>query len=817
MTAAGIIVLSVGRSDAVLTEELTPKLVTAPRSRNATATQRTDKSQSEKKFDFEKKLSDADNIELLLATGGQNECDKAWELIKDSISARPKFVADNIKSWLQPLFDVGRYENLRELTQAGIKDNYSDSATLSECLRSQALAALNSGNPRYAVATAWRYFSSSQTKQSRTAVAVLAEAIDQQNPNKNESLGTALIIDQLVDAGTMSEDQAEKKFKNYKLLAKSAWAIVENNSSGFEFPLSDQPVASPGTTEDLLRLGNKRLIEGRFNGPEGALTYFCKAGINNDCRGKKLVSAIEGVACAVRGIDKSHKREIELIENLKQKKAILPEVQAIVGSKADEVALAASRLSTIALTEQLIPPESERMRRTELVATENEKVKIESAIPYSSPFANVVYLSPSHIRICVGSRLTGRDNWFYFKIRNPKKRTVRIDFVKTQDDRYEAINPVWTASGVEDNDGNPSEPKTFVAANGTVCPKGAGNGWRYLRDTWNGPGTLCTIANFEDDSLVAMRVPYTADDDERLANFNAATKRASRVIGTTTQGHQMRIYDFPQLTKNVSGATQPTLLIYAREHADEQDGSWAAAGAVKFLASDSPAAASIRSRMGVIVIPILDNDGAAVGVHQSIMNGFGPIEMARENVVYADWLTSEIIAGRSIFLSINLHNVPSGAPHISCAVAPGFGATGRAADRFNEMLASTLNPTTFSMELKPWSRGIAPYRLGGWLASTYGCISLHYELNSQERTRHLSTDELGDIGSSIINAASSYLEDPVGQAAFKVSDDHRSTRLQLRKKHANELKSALKNVLLEDGVLDKVSNWNIRKGEKAIK
>jgi hypothetical protein len=107
--------------------------------------------------------------------------------------------------------------------------------------------------------------------------------------------------------------------------------------------------------------------------------------------------------------------------------------------------------------------------------------------------------------------------------------------------------------------------------------------------------------------------PFTPDDAQRLVN-QAAEKLPAAVpfeLCRTREGRPTPALVIHEPGQN--GAPQFGVWLQARQHAWESGSSWVCRGAVEWLTSDDPRAASLRKTAKVYVVPIMDIDNVAVG------------------------------------------------------------------------------------------------------------------------------------------------------------------------------------------------------------
>jgi hypothetical protein len=316
------------------------------------------------------------------------------------------------------------------------------------------------------------------------------------------------------------------------------------------------------------------------------------------------------------------------------------------------------------------------------------------------------------------------------------------------------------------------------AKNGPLIPDTSGQKWHYLenvsygrsgggnllqgnllggRHAVLGGGIMSFEETFEQDNVfVSMRFPYTYGYNEAFLTELAQDFPWVKVhnVGKSKEGRNLRVV---QIGEGVDreGKQKPTVVVYAREHGNEHDTSFAAEGAIRFLVSDEDAAIEARLNLCFIVIPLLDPDGASGGKYNNITESYFFGDQIPEALAYSAWFKKWMDDGNRLDLILNLHNVRSfGSPHLFCPeIEPQ-----RFADfqTFHQFVMKELSG--FEIRKDPSQRGNQLFRLGGWLKNYYGPLCVPYELNTQAPSRHLTMNETRQMGVGLVVAAVKYLE-----------------------------------------------------------
>lgn len=377
-------------------------------------------------------------------------------------------------------------------------------------------------------------------------------------------------------------------------------------------------------------------------------------------------------------------------------------------------------------------------------------------------------------------RLTspGLRNWFMLRVENVPASgiTVRLDLDGISTQKWGSLNPLYSyCNDLSDLAayGSKAQPAVLAAArNGAQIPDtaAAGQQWHYLTEVWTDYGErLSVVHHFERDAYVAMRIPYLPAYHDAFLRSLANEPNVSVIrLGESGSGR-------PLVLAKISASEQserekPCILIYAREHANEQDGSWAVQGAIQFLISGAPDAARLRERANFLFIPLLDPDGAAAGSYERITYSFKRNNPSAEALAYGGWFTQWLDAGKRLDIVLNLHNVESSEfAHLCCFFAEP-GRLGVSQD-LHAAISRRITAADGIYRVDPkFGQGYTTNRLGGWLGYYYGPLPMLYELNSQEKHRHLTLAELRDMGRRLVLGCTDFLDSPQAAPALATID-----------------------------------------------
>jgi len=398
--------------------------------------------------------------------------------------------------------------------------------------------------------------------------------------------------------------------------------------------------------------------------------------------------------------------------------------------------------------------------------------------------------------------------WFMFKLKGVAGKAVRIDLKGIPLDKWHTLNPVYQyADGAVPaisepllpDDYNLRSAKTVDGHNGTRMPDTSGEpgGWHFIQDVWaTGGSTLSFVHTFDkNDATVAMRTPFTLEDEEALmaqaTQDKAPPDMAAQVIdiGKTPEGRTLHV------VKLSSGGEQgekghPCILMYAREHADEHDSSWLVAGALRWLLADNEKAQDLRSKFTFMFIPILDVDLAAKSGHAHVITSFLPNAVTPESIAYAGFFEKWMQKGNPADIVFNFHNMESaeGENLVPPIFPPKDSPWSAPTIALHREIRAEEQSEGFSVHQDSWTTQFSPERLGGWLAGVYGALHLPYEANSQNPQRHVLATEISRAGSVMLQAGCAFLTSDASRASRKLSADGRGAYEERWGKYGTQLR-----------------------------
>lgn len=413
--------------------------------------------------------------------------------------------------------------------------------------------------------------------------------------------------------------------------------------------------------------------------------------------------------------------------------------------------------------------------------------------------------NPVHFRITFPDGRAGA-GFFLFRLANVKGKTVRVDFKTTRADNWTTLNPVYA---YPDRFGSARQelatPELFQSAspttegqralsrapNGPNLPDTTGQHWHFIPNAKAKPKqNLFTFTHTfgpaptgrqGDDVYVSMKYPFTPAYLKRYVR-RIRTRRAVTVheAGWSSLPNQRPLYVVQVgQARFKDGDPKPCVVMYAREHADEHDSSWAAQGAIEFLSSRKPRAQRLREMAVFLIVPLLDPDGAVESRYSRITHSFtrSEDEISHEAIEYFDFFMDWVTSGKRLDLVFNMHNVESNeTPHVRCPLiepeADESIRTGRS--RFGRTLHQRIRKRMTRLDInvaaRPGERRYTAGRLSSILRREFRTLPAVYQVNSQAPSRHLLLSELRKIGVELAVGGATLLHSDKAQPVLQKLD-----------------------------------------------
>ena len=317
-------------------------------------------------------------------------------------------------------------------------------------------------------------------------------------------------------------------------------------------------------------------------------------------------------------------------------------------------------------------------------------------------------------------------------------------------------------------------------------------------------------------ATVAMRVPFTYTYYQSLlqklrdAHLPGVTVDD---LGQTAEGRELTairvedpaatthldIHPLTQSVRNepavrvqVTGADaqapdqRGVIVVYAREHAMEADGSWVVDGVLRSLLGH--AHDDLLKSYTWILIPILDVDAASHSMHEGEANRafiYNTAKQYNPYIRYAAYLRAFANANRPIAMAISIHNPecreypvalsPFYQIHVTDPAAwKRYGSWCQVDDlpdnhhdtvAFNTLFFNRLRACALPVGNDEPLEGLEYilYRLGGSSYRLFDALPLTFEINSRYPDRRLSIKENEDIGDQLVSAVGDFFTTPEGQ------------------------------------------------------
>lgn len=334
--------------------------------------------------------------------------------------------------------------------------------------------------------------------------------------------------------------------------------------------------------------------------------------------------------------------------------------------------------------------------------------------------------------------------WFFFKVVGAKGRQLRFAFLNCDWMRshWRYYKPLFSYA---------EDPNSLQGVE-----------WHKIDNTKLTWDSFSFKQHFESDIVwVALRYPYNYS---RLKNYLSKIKNSRYVeienIGDTGQGNSIPAV---VVTDGNGRSTQKKgVLVYAREHGVEQDGSWVTEGMIDFLLSKDPVAERIRKSLVFIIVPMISPDSAISGRAVDPHTGkCVVVELAKNPMdsVEASLLHNRVkklmADGIPLDICLSFHNPHGTEPNFY----PGFWPFN---DKIRLREGKKLHQTIVKHAdgYSKWREVVYnsySYSVGRF-AKDFGCVSILYEINHQSRKGYLSLEKLKGLGTVFLKGIAEYCE-----------------------------------------------------------
>jgi hypothetical protein len=730
----------------------------------------------------------------------------------------PRSLALGIPQWVGPMLDAKLFQDAEQLSQAAILERPFDIIVVDAAQRARVLALTGQGQYSSALAEAKGYYNVALLSNTAQAIDLMQQILAK---TSSVALAASFKMSQL--SGTeLAAPSANSDSPPRVELKSDVLQSIDIDAKPYASVLAQLQGRRNGKGEyshsNLMAQGNLLLLSNR---PEEALQCFTDAIKTEKVAGKYLREAVEGVARTIRAQDGNVGRANAFISSLQDISGVAAAFPPSAGFPAStEIEEVAQQTPLASVNMMASPPlEQARVIADSLSGNSATEIRIDSDMECGTP-VQAQQVSSTHYALTFTSR-EGSCMWFMFRIHGGAGKIVRFDLAGpgiVVMNKWWSFNPMYGNFGSLDDDApfkseeQAPQASPTVAWNGALLPSTAGQNWHYVPDVWReGVDKLSFVMKLESDSTyVAMRVPYPPSYNERYLRSLTSNPLVNVVeVGQSRQGRPLLL---AEIGADADKAAKPCVLLYAGEHADEYDTGWVARGLIEYLLGTDPLVAELRNRVTFLVVPVFDPVTSAIGEHQYLLNHFYVKSETPESMSYANWFQIWVKTGHRLDLVFNLHNVASAeSVDVVCPLIEGFGARGKLAWAMHSMLVDRLRVGGFTAALRPWMRGISPDRLGGWLDRFYGASMIAYEINSQASDRHLTMEQLKDIGRIFADSTDAFFATADGKSLLADVDARRTKRLE---QWADYSRSAIPNthdaIRSEAEVIDAASKDDIK-------
>ena len=261
----------------------------------------------------------------------------------------------------------------------------------------------------------------------------------------------------------------------------------------------------------------------------------------------------------------------------------------------------------------------------------------------------------------------GSTQWFNFSVTNGSPSTYTfnlVNFVKSSSLYNKGLRPCFYSRKM----------KKWTAVGNNIC---------YFKNRLGKPSSNSTARelyamSFEIDLLdnndiyyFAYCYPFTYTDLQiYLRSLDEASKRQHfykfkrEVLCTTVQGRRCDIIKISKRNKRNKNSekTKKYLVISGRVHPGEANASWVVKGILDFLTSNKAWSIDILEHYRVILIPMLNPDGVAIGSYRCDNNGYDlnrcwkqPNEALHPTIYHTKNYIRKLIAKGEVSLFFDIH------------------------------------------------------------------------------------------------------------------------------------------------------------------
>jgi hypothetical protein len=322
--------------------------------------------------------------------------------------------------------------------------------------------------------------------------------------------------------------------------------------------------------------------------------------------------------------------------------------------------------------------------------------------------------------------------WFYLKVGNAKGKSVTIDITNCDwmPSHWKHYKPVVSYSDPNELDNN---------------------NWEKISVTFSMDKTFRFTHTYTGDTAwVALRYPYTYSYHQKyLASIEDSPFIKRDTIFVTDEGRNL---DTLTITNSdIPSSGKKKVVVYAREHGTEQEGSWVCQGIIDYLVSDEPEAQLLRDRTEFLLIPISVPDSVYYGRCSDPKTG-GLIACdfsenyngTRTKESGAIWeKISDMADGAPIDICVSLHSPHGWEENIWSHVHDTIKT--KEGKKLSRAIFSRSNGFTKRGPEYKWGK----FSLPGKCAREFGSIALLLEINQHAKKRFLTIGDMHKIGKAV--------------------------------------------------------------------
>jgi len=332
--------------------------------------------------------------------------------------------------------------------------------------------------------------------------------------------------------------------------------------------------------------------------------------------------------------------------------------------------------------------------------------------------------------------------WFYFRVEGVKEKEIKISITNCDwmPRHWKKYKPVYTYA---------EDPDSLTGVE-----------WHRVDKTKLKRRTFSFVQKFcEDTAYIALRYPYTYTRLKRYMENMQGNKHVSiEELGRSAMGNPLHM--IVVTNRETARDNKKGILVYAREHGVEQDGSWVIEGMIDFLLSYSTLANSLLKNTIFMMIPIISPDSAILGRVVDPTTGTCPgreLMNSKMNSIEAkllyDKMKEFVSEGNTLDICISLHNPHGTEPNLYPNYRPHNNPTmSRKARDLHKAILKNATGYTFWKEftLKSCSYSV------GRFARDLGSLAILYEINHQAKNNFLSLERLKTMGEVFLRGIANY-------------------------------------------------------------